>query len=123
MFGRNGQWLSRLEFHLLELRLSHDIAGEGDVLRGRVVASASVRRADMFPAFNRTNMAQCRVSAPLLKAATQATAASKACLGSKWLKIIQLRYCSAVIDAQFCTATNYGSGEGKPTECIVSACL
>ena len=94
MCGRNGQLLSRLEFHLLEPRLGYDIAGEGDVLRGRVVASASVRRADMLPAFNRANMAQCRASAPLLKPAAQATATSKACLGSTWLKIIQLRYSS-----------------------------
>ena len=83
MFGRNGHWLSRLEFHLLEPRLGHDIAGGGNVLRGSVVVSASVRRADIFPAFNRANTAQCRARAPLLKAAAQATAASKACQGSK----------------------------------------
>ena len=56
MCGRNGQLLSRLEFHLLEPRLGHDIAGEGDVLRGSVVASASVRRADIFPAPIRRNV-------------------------------------------------------------------
>ena len=49
MFGRNGHWLSRLELHLLERRLGYDIAGEGDVLRGRVVAGASVCRARIFP--------------------------------------------------------------------------
>jgi len=57
MFGRSGHWLSRLEFHLLEPRLGHDNAGEGDVLRDRVEASASGRRADIFPAFNRANTA------------------------------------------------------------------
>ena len=35
MFGRNGQLLSRLEFHLLEPRLGYDIAGEGEVSRGK----------------------------------------------------------------------------------------
>ena len=58
MCGRNGQLLSRLEFHLLAPRLGYDIAEEGDVLRGRVVASASVRRADKFPAFNRAMSGQ-----------------------------------------------------------------
>ena len=42
MSGQNGQQLLWLELHLLEPRLIHDIAGEGDVLRGSVVASASV---------------------------------------------------------------------------------